>query len=261
MNDFLSTILDAKKKEVRRSAAAVPLKEIQARADARNDLRSFSGALAVDGIRIIAEIKRASPSKGALHPDLDPAVLARAYQAGGAAALSVLTDAPFFKGGPEDLQAARAACRLPVLRKDFILEPYQVVESKAMGADAVLLIVRILSKERLATLLDLCRRLCLDALVEIHSQEDLAAATRAGARIIGINNRDLRTFETDIGRAVALASQFKPNQIPVAASGIARREDVQRNLAAGIRCFLIGESLVKDDDPEARLRVLIGEDR
>lgn len=260
MNDFLSTILDAKKKEVRRAAAAVPLKEVQARADARTDLRSFSAALAVGGVRIIAEIKRASPSKGALHPDLDPAVLARAYEAGGAAALSVLTDAPFFKGCPEDLHAARAACRLPVLRKDFILEPYQVVESKAMGADAVLLIVRILSTERLATLLDLCRRLSLDALVEIHSQEELTAATRAGARIVGINNRDLRTFETDIERAVALAPEFKPDQIPVAASGIASREDVKRNLAAGIRCFLIGESLVRDDDPEARLRVLIGED-
>jgi indole-3-glycerol phosphate synthase len=261
MNDFLSTILAAKKEEVRRAAAAVPMEEIQARADARTDLRSFSAALDAGGVRIIAEIKRASPSKGILHPDIDPAGFARAYEAGGAAALSVLTDAPFFKGSPADLQTARAACRLPVLRKDFVLEPYQVVESKAMGADAVLLIVRILSEERLTALLDLCRRLLLDALVEIHSEEDLAAATRAGARIVGINNRDLRTFETDIGRAIALAPRFRPDQIPVAASGITSRDDIEQNLAAGIRCFLIGESLVRDDDPEARLRVLIGENR
>ena len=148
-----------------------------------------------------------------------------------------------------------------MLRKDFVLEPYQVVESKAIGADAVLLIVRILSEERLKALLDLCRRLWLDALVEIHSEEDLAAATRAGARIVGINNRDLRTFETDIGRAIALAPRFRPDQIPVAASGITSRDDIEQNLAAGIRCFLIGESLVRNDDPEARLRVLIGENR
>ncbi len=261
MNDFLSTIVAAKKEEVRRAAAAVPIEDLRARADARTDLRPFSAALCADGVRIIAEIKRASPSKGILHPDLDPAVFARAYEAGGAAAVSVLTDASFFKGGPADLQAARGACRLPVLRKDFVLEPYQVFESKAMGADAVLLIVRILSEERLAMLIDLCRRLFLDALVEVHSEEDLAAATRAGAKIVGINNRDLSTFETDIERAMALAPRFHPGQIPVAASGIESRKDVQRNLAAGIRCFLIGESLVRDADPEARLRALIGEDR
>ncbi len=261
MNDFLSRILAAKKEEVRRAEAAVPVDALEDQARARKDLRPFAAALAIDGVRIIAEIKRASPSKGALKPDLDPAALARGYEAGGAAALSVLTDGPFFQGSASDLQAARAACRLPVLRKDFILTPYQVFESMAMGADAVLLIVRALSEARLAELLGLCRRLCLDALVEIHTEEDLDAATRAGATLIGINNRDLGTFSTDIGRAVALISRLAPGQVPVAASGISARTDIETNLTAGIRRFLIGESLVTADRPEIRLRELIGEDR
>ncbi len=261
MSGFLPKILAAKQEEVRRAEAAVPLEALQARADARTDLRPFAAALRTDGIRVIAEIKRASPSKGPLKPDLDPAALARRYEAGGAAALSVLTDSPFFQGSAADLQAARAACRLPVLRKDFILYPYQVVESKAMGADAVLLIVRALSEDRLTEMVEQCRRLCLGALVEIHTEDDLKAATRAGADLIGINNRDLGTFSTDVGRAVALAPRFLPDQVPVAASGISSRADVEKNLAAGIRRFLIGEALVTDEDPEARLRTLIGEVR
>ncbi|MGD8366947.1 MAG: indole-3-glycerol phosphate synthase TrpC [Desulfobacterales bacterium] len=261
MSGFLPKILAAKKEEVRRAEATVPLDVLQARADARTDLRPFAAPLCTEGVRIVAEIKRASPSKGPLRPDLDPAAMARAYEAGGAAALSVLTDSPFFRGSASDLQAARAACRLPVLRKDFILFPYQVVESKAMGADAVLLIVRALSQERLEQMLKLCRRLSLDALVEIHTEKDLIAATRAGATLIGINNRDLGTFSTDVGRAAALASRFLPGQIPVAASGISSRADVEKNLAAGIRRFLIGEALVTDADPEDRLKTLIGDRR
>jgi len=261
MNDFLATILAAKEDEVRRARSAVSLEELQAAADARTDLRSFSAALAADGVRIVAEIKRASPSKGPLKPDLDPAAMARAYAAGGAAALSVLTDSAFFGGSAADLQAARAACALPVLRKDFILDPYQVVESKAMGADAVLLIVRALSPGRLAEMIGLCRRLSLDALVEIHTGAELEAANGAGAVLIGINNRDLGTFATDVNRAVCLASRFSPEQIPVAASGISGSGDIAKNLSAGIRRFLIGEALVKDIDPAARLKRMIGAGR
>jgi indole-3-glycerol phosphate synthase len=258
MSAFLDRILAAKREEVRRAEAAVPIETLRRRADSRKDLRSFSAALNGEGVRIIAEIKRASPSKGVFKPDLDPAGLARAYQAGGAAALSVLTDGPFFQGSVADLQAARTACRLPVLRKDFILSPYQVVESKAMGADAVLLIVRVLSEERLGELMFLCRQLGLEALVEIHTEEELAAATRADAVLIGINNRDLSTFSTDIGRAVSLASRFSPEQVPVAASGISSRRDIEKNLSAGIRRFLIGEALVVDDRPANRLASFLG---
>lgn len=205
------------------------------------------------GINIIAEIKRASPSKGMLCPDLDPAVLARKYESGGAACLSVLTDRQFFKGSPEDLMAARAATELPVLRKDFLISSCQIYESCILGADAVLLIARILTENQIEELLALCHTLGMDALVEIHSETDIASATRSGAKLIGINNRNLQTFHTDIATSVQLVSQLAPDQIPVAASGIQNRQDIDRLLKSGIFNFLIGESLVKSKDPAAFL--------
>jgi indole-3-glycerol phosphate synthase len=192
-----------------------------------------------------------------LRIDLDPVDLARAYAAGGAAALSVLTDRDFFQGSPEDLMAARHAVPLPVLRKDFLISDYQIYESGAMGADAVLLICRILSRPQLADLLALSRSLGMDALAEIHTMEDLEMAQTSGARLIGINNRNLTTFETDIRTAMVMAQRLSPGQIPVAASGIAGIKDVEANLEQGVFNFLIGESLVRSDNPSARLASLL----
>ncbi len=261
--DILSRIVESKQSEVARRRERVCEEELRAEARARRSYRSLARRLAeppAGEANIIAEIKRRSPSKGALNPDLDPADQARRYQAGGAAALSVLTDGPFFGGSLADLQAARAACRLPVLRKDFLISPYQVLESAARGADAVLLIVRILDLPTLQEMLALCETLRLEALVEVHTLADLSTASAAGARLIGINNRNLQTFTTDIGTAPSLAARMQTGQIPVAASGIASREDVERNLRAGIFNFLVGESLVCAEDPTRMLRTLRGVD-
>lgn len=201
------------------------------------------------GANIIAEIKRASPSKGSFCTDLDPESLARSYESGGASCLSVLTDRQFFQGSPEDLIAARNATRLPVLRKDFLIAPCQIYESCFLGADAVLLIARILSETQLRELLTLTHSLGMDALVEVHSEPDVTAAIRSGAILIGINNRNLQTFHTDIATSTQLVSQLAPDQIPVAASGIQNRQDIERLLKCGIFNFLIGESLVRSSDP------------
>ncbi|MBS3779707.1 MAG: indole-3-glycerol-phosphate synthase, partial [Desulfovermiculus sp.] len=200
---------------------------------------------------------RASPSKGDICRDLDPAALARSYERGGAAALSVLTDEAFFKGGPADLQAARNACSLPVLRKDFIISEYQIYESAAWGADAVLLIVRILSANQLAEFLALSAELGLDALVEVHTASEVDSAIKASANLIGINNRNLASFDTDLQTAVSLIGKLEPHQMAVAASGISSRQDIEQNLKAGISRFLIGESLVRAENPQTFLTHLI----
>lgn len=258
--DFLETILEHKKNEIAAAQRQTPENLVREKALAVNEQkRPFADRLAAPGTHIIAEIKRASPSKGDIRPDLDPAAYARAYEAGGASALSVLTETAYFKGSVADMQAARGATRLPVLRKDFILSTYQLYESKVVGADAVLLIVRILSPAQLADYLALARELDLDCLVEVHSESDLENACEAGARLIGINNRNLKSFETDIRIAMQLASRMTGEQIPVAASGITRRSDVEENLKVGIRSFLIGEHLVRADDPVRFLRTLRGE--
>lgn len=258
--DILTRIVARKKEEIEAARRREPLARLREAAAHRHDQRPFYGVLKQPGSRganIIAEIKRASPSKGPLRIDLDPADLARAYAAGGAAALSVLTDRDFFQGRPEDLMAARQAVPLPVLRKDFLISDYQIYESGAMGADAVLLICRILSRRQLTDLLALSRSLGMDALVEIHTLEDLEMAQTCGARLIGINNRNLATFETDIRTAMVMAQRLSTGQIPVAASGIAGIEDVRANLAQGVFNFLIGENLVRSDNPRARLASLL----
>lgn len=262
--DILARIVESKRIEVEAARRRISEQALRAEARTRRSYRSLVRRLekpGPQGCNIIAEIKRQSPSKGMIRAELDPAGFARRYQSGGAAAVSVLTDGPFFGGSLEDLTAARAACRLPVLRKEFIICPYQIVESAARGADAVLLIVRILDLERLQNLLALCAELRLEALVEVHTLADLATATAAGARLIGINNRNLQSFDTDIGTAPAIAARMNPDQIAVAASGIASRDDIERNLRAGIYNFLIGESLVRAADPAAMLRALRGADR
>jgi indole-3-glycerol phosphate synthase len=260
-NDILERIVKSKRAGVETAQREIPLLRLREAAEARRDVRPFFESLQApeaSGVNIIAEIKRASPSKGIIRADLDPAGLAAAYAVGGAAALSVLTERRFFLGSPEDLKQARAACGLPLLRKDFIFCDYQLYESAAMGADAVLLIVRILDQKRLADLVQLASSLGLSTLVEIYTEADVEAAALAGARLIGINNRNLKSFETDLGHTLKLLPRLQPGQVAVAASGIRTRADIQRYQANGVFNFLIGESLVLSKKPAAFLKELRG---
>jgi len=258
--DILTQIVARKRADVEKARHTLPLGEIRTRAAAaappRAFLEQFTGKKQT-AVNIIAEVKRASPSKGPIRPDLDPAALAGAYAAGGAAAISVLTDTPYFMGSLDDMAAAKAAVGIPVLRKDFILSEYQVYESRAHGADAILLIVRILPAEQLEALFQLSNSMGMDVLLEIHSQAEIEIALAVGARLIGINNRNLKSFETDTRNAMRLADQLGPDCIPVAASGIRTQADIKANLAAGIRSFLIGESLVRAADPSRLLRDML----
>jgi len=259
--DILEKIVGHKKREVAEAEKNTPLVKLRRLAEQRKDRRSLMKRLGCGKgcpVCVIAEIKRASPSKGAICPDLDPAAFARAYEKGGAAALSVLTDNRFFSGSNDDLVKARSAVTLPVLRKDFVVTPYQIYEAAAMGADAILLIVRILSAEQLEGYLDISRRLGLDVLVETHSAEEIEIATAAGARIIGINNRDLTTFDTRIETTLDLSAGIDGGRIAVAESGIRSRTDIETLLRAGICNFLVGESLVRAKDPTLFLKNLIG---
>jgi indole-3-glycerol phosphate synthase len=204
----------------------------------------------------VAEVKRRSPSKGALAPELDPAGLASAYAAGGAACLSVLTDRDFFGGSADDLAVARAACDLPVLRKDFTVSPRDVADARLMGADAVLLIAAALDADELAELHALAERLGLDALVEVHDERELAVAVDVGAALIGVNQRDLVTFEVDTDRAVRLAGHMPSQVVAVAESGIRGPADARRLAEAGYHAVLVGESLVTATDPAAAVHAL-----
>lgn len=256
---FLETIVKYKRQEVAAARRETPESALMKRMGQDRPRRSLILALSRSRqVNIIAEIKRASPSKGILCESLDAAETARIYETSGAAAISVLTDGHFFKGSPDDLRQVKGATTIPVLRKDFIISEYQVLESAAMGADAILLIVRILTLEQLTRYLALCRKLALEALVEVHSAEDVGKASQTGARLIGINNRDLSTFETHIEKALEMGSMLSPHQIPVVASGIRSRDDIVRNCRAGLRNFLIGESLVRSDQPGERLRSYVG---
>ncbi|QTA90406.1 indole-3-glycerol phosphate synthase TrpC [Desulfonema magnum] len=260
MTDFLSKIVEQKKQEIAAAQKRLPETQVREQAFIPRKRRGFLKNMERPGTNIIAEIKRASPSKGVICPDLNPARYASQYEQGGAAALSVLTDTPYFQGSFEDFKAAREAAGLPMIRKDFLISSYQIYESSVLEADAVLLIVRILSAEQLRDYLSLCAELELDALVEVHSEEDIEAASRAGAKLIGINNRNLSSFETNIETAINMVSLLEPGQIPVAESGIRGPEDVQKLRQAGIRNFLIGESLVRASDPRAFLKSLILDD-
>ena len=259
---ILDRIVEDKKEEIARAASKVPEDELRTRiADMTWTARGFEERLSrpgPGGVNVIAEVKRASPSKGDICKDLDAAQCARQYEAGGAAAVSVLTDMPYFKGCLEDLCRVRNAIGLPVLRKEFIISPYQIYESRAAGADAVLLIARILPPAQLKELLALTRELGMGALVEIHSAEDYTAAHDAASRLIGINNRNLATFDTDLQTAMNLKELLQSGEVPVAASGISSRDDVVRNLQGGIFNFLIGESLVRAQDRSAFLQALFG---
>ena len=251
---FLEKIISAKRAEIAAARNLKPQAELERLAAKREDFRGFAESLAHPGVRVVAEIKRTSPSKGDLAPDLDPAAVATAYAAGGAAALSVLTEPAFFKGSIRDLQAARDAVAIPVLRKDFIVDPYQIHESRAIGADAVLLIVRILDDAHLRDLLALARDSGLDALVEVFDSADLDRALAVGATLIGINNRDLGTFATDLSNAATLARRIAPPAIAMALSGVASAADVAALASRGLSRFLVGEALVRSADPAALLR-------
>lgn len=257
--NILDKIVERKIETVTAAIRKTPESVLREHSQNREDYRPFFERLKTcspGGANIIAEIKRASPSKGEIRPDLDPVAYARAYEQGGAACLSVLTDQPFFMGSDEDLTRARAAVSLPVLRKDFTISTYQIHEAAALGADAVLLIVRILTRRQLQEYLALCRELKLDALVEIHTEADMEIADWAGAQLIGINNRNLRSFDTDTQHAIRIAKQLSPDQVAVAASGIKTPADVRESCQAGLWNFLIGESLVRSDAPAEFLRSL-----
>ena len=258
--DFLDIILKDKKEEIKYSRSRVSENELREKAAILQKRRPFFQNLknpGPSGINIIAEIKRASPSKGVILKNLDPALYALAYENGGAAAISVLTDKIHFKGSADDLKKVKEVTSLPVLRKDFLISSYQIYESIVMGADAVLLIVRILSKDQIKDYVALCNELKIDALVEVHSEDDIETATWAGAKLIGINNRNLSSFDTDINNAGRMVSLLKPNQIPVAASGIQSRDDINVISKFGISNFLIGESLVRAKNPLDFLKTLL----
>lgn len=259
--DILQRIVETKAREVEAARRLIPESELRRLAAGRDKWRPFLGNLQHahrEGTGIIAEIKRASPSRGVIRADIDPADYARKYEAGGAIAISVLTDSSYFMGSADDLKQARRASTIPVLRKEFVISEYQVYESAVMGADAVLLIARILSESLLCDLVAICRELGMDSLVEIHGPEDMEKAVRSGAKIIGINNRDLKTFDTDTGVAVRMVSGLSSGQIPVAASGINSRGDIEKMEQAGIHNFLVGESIVRAADPVAFIKKLKG---
>jgi indole-3-glycerol phosphate synthase len=241
-------------------AASLPEPELRALAAGLPPARGLRAALAGPGVGLIAEVKRRSPSVGPIRPGLDPAELAGAYERGGASAVSVLTEPVHFGGSPADLEAVRAAVDLPVLRKDFVSSAYQLWEARAWGADAVLLIVAALGQAQLADLLAEADAAGLDALVEVHDGAEAASAAAAGATLVGVNARDLRTLEVDLGRFAAIAADLPPGAVVVAESGIRDRADVEAAAAAGADAVLVGETLVRADDPARAAAALLGLD-
>ena len=252
--DILARIVEHKRVELVRDSARRG--ELERRADARTDYRDFRGALTARSPAIIGEIKKASPSRGILVDDFRPVELAKQYEQGGAAALSVLTDRDFFQGSLDDLRNARAACGLPVIRKDFTISEYQIYEAAAAGADAILLIVAILDESELRSFRELAGEFEMAALVEVHDARQLEIALRSGAELIGVNNRDLRTFDVSLETSIGLAPQIPQAVTKVSESGIFTSADIQRLLDAGYDAFLVGEHLVKSGDPTLALRTL-----
>ncbi len=260
MPDILQTILARKLEEIRERSACVGLDELSARCADLPQTRGFAdaieAAIARGDAAVIAEIKKASPSKGVIRADFDPAAIARSYEAGGASCLSVLTDVDFFQGADAYLQQAHAACSLPVLRKDFVIDPYQVYEARVLGADCILLIVAALDDAALLELSLHAAELDMDVLVEVHDAEELERALDVPARLIGINNRNLRTFDVSLDTTLALQDRVPADRILVTESGIATSADVARMRTAGVHAFLVGETFMRADDPGAELRRL-----
>ncbi|MDZ7361264.1 MAG: indole-3-glycerol phosphate synthase TrpC [candidate division KSB1 bacterium] len=256
---FLSRIVSNKRDEIIRAEKNLSFASLQRLAQAQSAPRDFRQALAVgENIAVIAEMKKASPSAGVLREDFDPVALAKSHVAHGAAALSVLTDEKFFGGNLENLQKARAVCALPILRKDFILNPYQILEARAFGADAILLIVAMLDRSQLFELLSAAEENGLQALVEVHNEAELDRALLVGANLIGINNRNLQTFEVRLETTERLSQLIPPSCVRVAESGIACRDDVKRMAACGVDAILVGSHLMRQPDPGAALSKLTG---
>ena len=253
IQDILAQIVESKKADLGLRAEGVE----QLAEESIRSRRDFAGELTARETAIIAEIKKASPSKGVLAEEFDPAAIARAYEQGGAAALSVLTDEKHFQGSLAHLESARAAAGLPVLRKDFTIDEYHVHEAAAHGADAILLIAAILSEHQMRDFRELAARYRMAALVEVHDEEELKPAIASGACIIGVNNRNLHTFEVDLGVSLRLAEKIPAGVLKVAESGIHTAADLQRLLSAGYQAFLVGEHLMKSGDPARALRALL----
>ena len=262
MTDKLAEICATKRQEVTARKARAPLGALDTLAATQSAPRGFEAELrarASDGFALIAEIKKASPSKGLIRADFDPPAHARAYQAGGAGCLSVLTDAPYFQGHEDYLVAARAACALPVLRKDFMVDPWQVAEARAIGADAILIIVAALEDAQMAEIEAAARERGMDVLVEVHNEAEMERATRLQSRLIGVNNRDLKRFATDLATTERLAPLAPEGALLVSESGINTHADLLRLERCGVRTFLVGESLMRQGNIASATRTLLND--
>lgn len=262
MSDTLKKIVEVKHEEIAAARKKKPLEAVRADAESRVLTRDFEGALrrkiAAGQAAVIAEIKKASPSKGVLRADFEPADIAQSYAEHGAACLSVLTDRQFFQGTVDYLKQARASCDLPVLRKDFMVDPYQIYESRVMGADCILLIAACLEDARMAELEDIARSLDMAVLVEVHDRDELQRALRLKTPLVGINNRNLRTFEVSLETTLGMLGDVPRDRLLVTESGILARPDVQRMREAGVHAFLVGEAFMRAGDPGQALAALFG---
>ena len=255
---ILNKIIDIKKKELKNSKSSDSLQEVRKKVGDAENNRGFKKSLANDSINIIAEIKKASPSKGIIREDFNPVEIAKIYQDNGAVAISVLTDKNFFQGDIQYLNQIRKSVSLPLLRKDFILDEYQLYEAKVFGADAVLLIAAVLDKNQLTEYMELSKEIGLENLVEVHSFKDLEKAMYCEAEIIGINNRDLQTFEVSLKTTLDMAKEIPENKVIVSESGINSHDDILELQKNGVNAFLIGEALMKEKDIGKKLKELIG---
>ena len=260
--DILEKILRRKREEIAERSSTVSLDVLKTQVKQADPVRGFIASIekcvSNKHAAVIAEIKKASPSKGVLREDFDPAAIAASYDEHGAACISVLTDKDFFQGGEDYLQQARAACSLPVIRKDFIIDPYQVYEARVINADCILLIVAALDDAELQELLDLAHQLQMDVLMEIHDEAELERALKTGARLIGINNRNLRTFDTSLSTTIDMLDKIPGDRIVVTESGIHTPDDVKLMRDNNVHTFLVGEAFMKAEDPGSKLAELFG---